>query len=484
MKSNNQNSQPHFSDPRFAKPVDERVLTVDDLARMFNVSTKTVTRWRDSGLASSRFDINGRQRVGFLKSSVDRFVAQNPDRVRRGASFSQLTDHDRAEIVEHARLLADSGQSRQAVLKQVAGTMNRSIETVRSTIKRFDRAHPESAVFGDSGGTLTADLRSRIYRQYCRGASVAELATSHQRSAANIHRIINSKRAERILELPLEYVASAEFGKADAEATLLGPMPQPEHAPRRARAPSGLPPYLASLYEFPLLTKEQEVHLFRKYNYAKYRASQLREQLDPERPAAQLLGEIERIYRLAVDTKNQIMQANLRLVVAIVKKSGAHAESFHERISDGNISLLKAIEKFDYTRGFKFSTYASWAIKRNSAGNYVRQMKQADRYRTGHDEVLDSVPGYRANHYVEEAAQERHEAVVGKILDCLDRRERGIIERRFGLGSDKEPQTLKEIGDDLRVSKERVRQIETRAIGKLREAIGGQRLEALVGSLS
>jgi RNA polymerase primary sigma factor/RNA polymerase sigma factor len=178
------------------------------------------------------------------------------------------------------------------------------------------------------------------------------------------------------------------------------------------------------------------------------------------------------------------MQTNLRLVVAIVKKRGTQAEEFHERISDGNISLMKAIEKFDYTRGFKFSTYASWAIKRNSAGSYVRQMKQADRFRTGHDEVLDSVPGYRANPTAEEAAQERHEAVVGKILDCLDQRERGIIERRFGLGNSKEPQTLKEIGEDLRVSKERVRQIETRAIEKLRQAIGAGKLEALVGSLT
>jgi RNA polymerase sigma factor (sigma-70 family) len=274
---------------------------------------------------------------------------------------------------------------------------------------------------------------------------------------------------------------SAEFENAAAETTLLGAMPQPERATRKARAPSGLPPYLASLYEFPLLTKEQEVHLFRKYNYAKYRARQLREQLDPDRPAAKLLNEIERLYRLAVDTKNQIMRANLRLVVAIIKKHGVQPDVFHELVSDGNISLLKAIEKFDYTRGFKFSTYATWAIQRNFAGNYVRQMKQADRYRTGHEEVLDSVAGYRANHYAEEAAQERHEAAVGKILDCLDERERGIIERRYGLGGGKEPQTLKEIGDDLRVSKERVRQIESRALKKLRHAVGKQKLVALVG---
>jgi RNA polymerase sigma factor (sigma-70 family) len=387
-------------------------------------------------------------------------------------------------MVEHARLLADSGQSRQDVVKRLARSMNRSVETVRSTIKRYDLEHPESPLFGGPESTLTENLRNRIYRQYCRGASIATLATSLQRPVAQIQRIINQMRAERVLELPLEYVDSAEFSNEDAETTLLGPMPQPEHVPRRPRAPSGLPPYLASLYQFPLLTKDQEVHLFRKYNFAKYRASQLREGLDPKRPSAKLLTEIERLYRLAIDTKNHIMQTNLRLVVAIVKKRGSAIEDFHERISDGNISLMKALESFDYTRGFKFSTYATWAITRNFAGNYVRQAKRADRYRTGHEEVLDATPGYRANPYAEEAAQERRETVVGKILDCLDSRERGVIERRFGLGQGNEPQTLQAIGDDLRVSKERVRQIETRAIGKLREAVGDDKLKSFVESIS
>lgn len=235
--------------------------------------------------------VEGRQRIGFLKSSVDRFVTQNPARVQRGANFSQLTDDERTEMVEHARLLADAGQPRQAVVKQLAWSMNRSVETVRSTIKRFDHEHPESPLFGGPENTLTDDLRNRIYRQYCCGASIATLAKTHRRPAAQVQRIINQTRTERILELPLEYVASDEFSNEDAETTLLGPMPQPEYTPRRARAPSGLPPYSASLYQFPLLTKEQEVYLFRKYNFAKYRASQLRERLDPKRPNAKLLDE-------------------------------------------------------------------------------------------------------------------------------------------------------------------------------------------------
>ena len=464
-----------------SNPVDERVLTVNDLARMFNVSTKTVSRWRDHGLASAECNVKGRPRVRFLKSSVDEFVAQNPDRVRRGANFSQLTDEERSEMITRARVLADAGQAPAAVAKELASSLNRSVETVRATIKRHDTEHPDAAIFGDSQSPLSEGPRTRIYRQYRRGASLETLARNFQRPLGQIRSIILQKRAERILELPLEYMPSDEFDQEESDTTILAPLPQPEYTSRKTRAPSGLPSYLASLYDFPLLTKEQEVHLFRQYNYAKYRAAQLREKLDPKRPSEKLLNEIEQLYQLAVDTKNQIMQANLRLVVSIAKKHGVTAEGFQDLISDGNMSLLKAIEKFDYTRGFKFSTYATWAIKRNYAGSYVKKIKQADRYRTSQEETLDTIPAYRADHYAVEAAQARHEAAINQILDCLDARERGIIERRYGFGDRQKPQTLKEIGADLQVSKERVRQIESRALAKLRDAANAQQLEALVG---
>lgn len=482
MKSNNQ-PRARYGALRLTnmEPVDERVLTIDELARRFNVSTKTVSRWREHGLCSGQFDINGRQRVGFLKSSVDRFVAQNPDRIQRGARFSQLTTDDRSEIVQRARQLAESGRTLYEVSKQLAASFNRSVETVRSTIKQYDAEHPDAAVFGKTAGAVTPEVRNRIYREYRRGLPLTELAKSLGRSVSEIQRAVNQARVERVRELPLAYMPSAEFERQDAEAIILGPLPQPARAPRKVRAPSGLPPYLASLYDFPLLTKDQEVHLFRKYNYAKYRASRLRRQLDAERPSARVLGEIERFYQVAVDTKNEILKANLRLVVSIVKKHGSQAETFQELVSDGNISLLKAIEKFDYTRGFKFSTYATWAIQRNNVGNYVRKSRHSDRYRTGQDDLLEDAPGYRGSPWVAEAAQERREAVVGEILACLDDRERRIIERRYGLREGTEPQTLKKIGEDLHVSKERVRQLETRALEKLREVAIDRKLEVSAG---
>ena len=79
------------------------VLTVDELAREFHVSTKTVSRWRLAGLVSRRFLVGGRMRLGFLQSSVDRFTVENEKRIRRAAEFSQLTHEERERIIERAR---------------------------------------------------------------------------------------------------------------------------------------------------------------------------------------------------------------------------------------------------------------------------------------------------------------------------------------------------------------------------------------------
>jgi RNA polymerase primary sigma factor len=92
-----------------AESVGERVVTVEELAKQFNVSTKTISRWRNQGLVSRRFVFDGRKRVGFLQSSVERFVSRNEERVRRGMQFSQLTDDERQEIIERARRLALAG---------------------------------------------------------------------------------------------------------------------------------------------------------------------------------------------------------------------------------------------------------------------------------------------------------------------------------------------------------------------------------------
>jgi RNA polymerase primary sigma factor/RNA polymerase sigma factor len=448
----------------------EPVHTVDELSKMFNVSTKTISRWREQGLVSRRFLFDGkRKRVGFLRSSVDWFVSHNTERVRRGERFSQLTDEERRDMIERARRLVRAGGCPSEVARRVAQHMNRSIETVRYTLKQFDKQHPDLAVFPEQTGILTDDVKKKIYQQSRRGESVDSLARRFCRTRTTIYRVLNEMRARRILELPLDYMYHESFDKAGIEKEALRPMPVAA-ATRKVRGPSGLPPYLAALYEVPLLTREQEYHLFRRFNYLKHKATKLRQKLDPARARTSVMNEIEKLYDEAVKIKNEIVQANLRLVVSIAKRHVSGSEDFFGLVSDGNMSLIRAVEKFDFSRGNKFSTYASWAIMKNFARTIPEEFKRRDRFRTSQDELFTSKQDVRSDEVGQESAQKVREQQIERILSRLDERERQIIVSRFGLDHNREPLTLKEVGHEMGVTKERIRQLEARALDKARLA--------------
>ena len=460
--------------------VDEPVHTVEDLSRMFNVSAKTISRWRQRGLVGRRFIFDGRRRkrIGFLHSSVEHFITRYPDHVKRGEQFSQLSDEDRGKIVRRARRLAQAGGCPAEVTRRIAQQLDRSVETIRYTLKQFDQNHPDLAVFPEQRGPLGDEAKQKIYQQYRRGVSVEALAKQYCRTKTSIYRIVNEKRAERIFELPLDYMYNEAFDKRNAEKVCLGPMPEAEYATRKARAPSGLPPYLASLYEVPLLTREQEAHLFRKFNYLKHAATKMREKLEPARAKNRVMDKIESLYEQAVKTKNLIVQANLRLVVSIAKRHIGTGEEFFQLISDGNMSLIRAVEKFDYGLGNKFSTYASWAIMKNFARTIPGEFKHRDRFRTSLDEMLfATAEDERSDQYEQESAQRVRKQQIFSMLSRLDEREQKIIISRFGLMQGQEPRTLKQVGAEMGVTKERIRQIEVRALNKLRVAVTEEKIE-------
>jgi RNA polymerase primary sigma factor len=458
----------------------ENVLTVERLSKEFNVSTKTISRWRRQGLVSRRFIMDGRKRVGFLQSSVDRFVEHNQERVRRGSLFSQLTEEERSTIVERARRLAREGACPADVTKRLAEKMNRSAETIRYTLKQFDRDHPDLAIFPENFGPLGMETKRKIFQQYHRGESVEVLAKRFNRTRTSIYRIIAEMRARRIMEMPLDYIPNPLYVRVKSqriEQRIMGPIPADEQPAKKARLPSGLPPYLASLYEVPLLSRRQEAHLFRKMNYIKYKAARLRSKLDLEHPKSSLMEYVERTYDEAVATKNQIVRANLRLVVSIAKRHVGPAENFFELVSDGNMSLMRAAEKFDFSRGNKFSTYASWAIMKNFARTIPNEHRYHDRFRTSQPEMFSAAEDERTDQVEIESSQMQREAQIEKVLGCLDDREQKIIVRRFGLRRGEEPLTLKQVGVELGVTKERIRQIEARALSKLRKAVEDEKIE-------
>ena len=457
----------------------EPVLTVNAVSLRFQVSTRTVARWRRQGLVARRFIIDGRTKVGFLESSLTRFVTTHREQVDRGTRFRQLTDAERDEIVRRARRMAQIDQaSLVQIARRIARKMARSTETVRSTLKAYDLEHPDRAIFPPSLAPLDEAAKGQIYRLYRRGVSAEVLAGQFGKTRSSIYRVINEMRALRILGVKLEYMPHESFDDPEAAATILGPMPEPAggKAPRRAKAPKGLPPYLSSLYEVPLLGREQEMHLFRKMNYLKHQANKHREQVDPARAKTSDLDTIERLQEESLAVKNQIIRANLRLVVSIAKRHVGPSNNFFELVSDGNMSLIRAVEKFDFSRGNKFSTYASWAIMKNFARTIPEENYRRDRFVTGHDEMFEAAADNRTDEHEYENALKRMQEAVKGMLGHLDDRERRIIISRYGLNGASE-QTLEQLGRELGITKERVRQIESRAQDKLRKIANEAKLD-------
>ena len=317
-----------------------------------------------------------------------------------------------------------------------------------------------------------------IVRRRNNGETLAQLARRYRTTEQRISRVLAQHRLKQIQELDLAYIPNDRFGRYSAaeERLILGPAPENRQATKKVPRPTGLPSYLASMYDTPLLTREQEQHLFRKMNLLKYKASELRDRLDPRRPRMTAMELVERYAKDASSIKNDIVRANLRLVVSIAKRYASGPAHLFELISDGNMSLIRAAEKFDFARGFRFSTYATWAIMKNFARTIPTELRQRARFRTGGEERLQGIEDLRPDSGRRESAQSERQSEVSRILQHLDDRERQIIEHRFGLDRSHNPMTLKEVGRVMGVTKERIRQFEARAMAKLRVAVGQERV--------
>jgi RNA polymerase sigma factor (sigma-70 family) len=467
----------------------EPVITLEEISKKLNVSTKTIRRWRKFGLVGQPIMRGGKRQLGFMQSVVERFLATQGARVERGSRFSQMSEDEREDILRRARRLSRvGGGSLTEVSRRIARRLGRSVETVRYTIKNHDRQNPALALFPNLTGPLDAATKQTIYSSYRRGINVDTLAKRFQRTRTSMYRVINEVRAQRLLEQPLDYIPHPSFDDRAMEAVITAPMPDVEayEAKRRAmHAPKDVPPELASCYEYPLLSKEQEQHLFRKMNFLKHKAAKLRNQfrkeggeeneVDPGRVRNQTLKEIEDLQVEANAVKELLINANMRLVVSIAKRHAAQADNFFELVSDGNMSLIRAVEKFDFGRGFKFSTYASWAIMKNFARSIPDEKHRRERFVTGHEEIFEVAPDTRSDEHEIVATHERATHSVNRLLEYLEPREREIIRMRAGLDAD--PRTLEEIGQQFGITKERVRQLNARAMKKLRSLAEEQNLD-------
>lgn len=261
------------------------------------------------------------------------------------------------------------------------------------------------------------------------------------------------------------FMDNPSFHEVDAESKIVD-LPYPKKDEAFSQRYENQPEGKHSGMREPL-SPAQEVYLFRKMNFLKFDAQRLVDGLSDDAPDAAALGKIQECLHGAQDIRNQIIASNLPLVWHVVKGFKHPSVSHHEMFSEGSVALLQAIEKFDYSRGFKFSTYLTWAVKNKVYSHFLRT--DAEKRRVEALPLTQSTASASSQSGVQEHNYDGVKATVADMVKILPDRERVIILRRFGLDGG-EPHTLEQLGNFLGVTKERARQLETRALEMLRKA--------------
>ena len=309
------------------------------------------------------------------------------------------------------------------------------------------------------------------------GLSISELSSRFGLSRTAVHTQLVTERIEAIKSIAADFIDGPEFHKPNAERVICGPSPAVKQDDEQLLAPGDLPAYLSEMHSVPLLTKAQEQYYFRKLNFLKFRFQQLRDSTSADRFPTKVLSKLESWHDEITRIRNLLIRSNLRLDVSIARKYLRSGIAFFDLVSDGNVSLMRAIEKFDYARGNKFSTYATWAILKNFARSIPTEHRRLDRFRTGQDDVFQTRAEQRSALTSDERMNESQRAIIRELLAELDGREQQILARRFGLAKGTEPETLEMVGQKLGVTKERIRQIEVKSLEKLRRIVEHRKFE-------
>jgi len=458
----------------------EPVYRLADVARMFDVSSKTIGRWRKLGLKSRKMVFDGRGlRTAFLERYIDGFLERYGPKVKRLAILRQVTPEDRRTVLSRARqLMLDEHRGFSETVKRLTGELGFQAETTRNILLQH-----MGMVTGDAKNYETEGRRRlAMIARFDEGQSVGKIAREFNTTRAAVYRAVYSVRATDALSENVACVFNPVFNLPNAEQIILGKQLDPEVRVLDSD-PLSIPagPQLAynNRSNGYLLTREQEHDLFRRYNFLKCRMAALQEEIRDSRVRAGLVRRYERLRTAALRIRRILVRANMRLVVSVARRHvGRHCE-LANLISDGNLSLLKAIEKFDFSRGNKFSTYATWALMKNYAKSIPEENYTIDTFITGHDELLRTASGPS-----EEPGEKEREArlreMVRDMVRKLNDRERRIIMRRYGLEDGRRPATLDELGREFGLTKERIRQIEVKALRKLKLDVDEDIIRALL----
>ncbi|MFQ5463036.1 MAG: sigma-70 family RNA polymerase sigma factor [Phycisphaerae bacterium] len=311
-------------------------------------------------------------------------------------------------------------------------------------------------------------------------ADVRPAAKPPSKSVLNTLTVEDQLILTKLLTEPPDFVPHPDFGKRGIERALFGGEAKLVH-PKATRFCEANDP-LASLTvpgdRVPTLTGEQERHLFTRLNYARMRTNLILEKFSGKPLTAASVRRLLAWGTRSLATRSAIVRLNMPLVLAMAKRTRLTSIDFNELVSEGNMALLRSVEKFDCSRGFKFSTYSCRAILKSFSRVAMRVSRYRGHFPTEFDPAMER----------SDFADRRREGVVRDCVDelkgillqnlaGLSEVEQTVIEERFALsriqptGLPKSPKTLEQVGRIIGVTKERVRQIQNNALKKIKVAL-------------
>jgi len=228
-----------------------------------------------------------------------------------------------------------------------------------------------------------------------------------------------------------------------------------------------------ALNQCQLLSADGERALFRQLTFFNTRLRAVESTVETSRKPKQTQREIDQLTEQARMVRDQIAVANLRLVASIASRVANGEEQFDEFFGEATSILLYAIDKYDYTRGFRFSTYATHAVQRHLYRLVKRQTRRGvhefasdQQALTEHPDVAPDTPEFR-----DEQSSAQLQEILSRIDQILDEREQQIVLGRFGLDGSNQQKTFQVLGEQLGLSKERARQLFNRGLNKLGQAV-------------
>jgi RNA polymerase sigma factor (sigma-70 family) len=230
------------------------------------------------------------------------------------------------------------------------------------------------------------------------------------------------------------------------------------------------------------LTATQEILLFQQLNYSRSRVARVLNQYPGQRIPADAVPDLLLWARRSINARAHIVQANMPLVLAMAKRTRLTSLDYNELISEGNLALLRSVDKFDCARGFKFSTYACRAILKSFARVAMRTSRYRGRFPTEFDPSLEKSDfASRQHDNAETGCIDEIRDILASNRAALNEIEQTVIRERFGLNGDSslvKGKTLEKVGEMIGVTKERVRQIQNKALAKIRVILEDEYLAA------